>query len=118
MIRVGNEQANLRRQRRTFSLGGTATEAEIVYHLGIGTVYFCPVRQTLYFCDSMDLSISSLIEKVLKTKSLNAVIEKVYLDHLHYLSIANKIKLDSTTIKTVLVALRISGVQINIGKEQ
>ena len=118
MIRVGNEQAHLQRQRRTVSLGVTASEAEIVYHLGIGTVYFCPVRQTLYFCDSKDLSISGLVMKVMKTRSLSANIERVFLDHLQYLSIANKVKLDSAIIKPVLVALRISGVQINIGKEQ
>ena len=118
MIRVGNEQVNRLQKRRTVSLGVTASEAEIVYHLGIGTVYYCPVRQTLYFCDSKDLSISNLISKISKNKSITTVIERVYLDNLHYLSIAKKVTLDSTIMKTVLVALRISGVQINVGKEQ
>jgi len=118
MIRVGNEQVHQHRKRRSVSLGVTASEAEIVYHLGIGTVYYCPVRQTLYFCDSKDLSISGLISKITKNKAVSAVIERVYLDNLHYLSIAKKVNLDSAIMNTVLVALRISGVQVNVGKEQ
>jgi hypothetical protein len=102
--------------RRQVSIGHDGGEIQILYHLDMGRVHYCPQTQYLYFCNSFVVEIRGTIESVMSGLGHQCEIERVYLDVHRFFSTASRVRLTQDELTPVCVALRMQGIQVSTGE--
>jgi hypothetical protein len=97
-------------------LPATADEMQISYHLSMGRVYFCVETGLLYFVDSEFAPEAQIIRTVLGRMNVEPSVTQLYLDKHQLLKAALRIPLSVRQSRVVLVALRLSDIQINLSQ--
>ena len=87
-------------------------EARIGLYLGAGEAIYSRKFQHLYFCDTQNLIVSTVLSAVYSGRRQTLTIQPVLMDQLRFFEIAKKVELDYATFKVVNAALTISGVKV------
>lgn len=105
-----------RRNYRDLRLPASADEIQICYHLSMGRVYFRTETGMLYFVDSEFAPEADIIRASLRGLGKELSVTQLYLDKHRVLKAAFRLYLTSQQARVVLVALRLSNIQVNISR--
>jgi len=103
-----------RRNRRNLRLPASADETQICYHLSMGRVYFCTETGMLYFVDSEFAPVTDIIRASFRSMGVGLLLTQLYFDEHKVLKAALRVHLTLRQARVVLVALRLSGIQVNV----
>ncbi|MCP4075629.1 MAG: hypothetical protein GY744_05550 [Gammaproteobacteria bacterium] len=109
-----NNRDLLKRAEYRSGLSKPKSELEIFCSLCVGRVLFRKSNRTLYFVDAPSLSITELIHQVFKSINQQPDIKQLYMDEHNLINAALCITLTIKQQKLVLVALRVSGIHIDM----
>ena len=109
-----NNRDLLKRAEYRSGLSKPKSELEIYCSLCVGRVLFRKSNRTLYFVDAPSLSITEIINLVFSSTNQQPVIKQLYMDEHNLIKAAFSIMLSSRQQKVVLVALRVSGIHIDM----
>ncbi len=110
-----NNKQLLKRAEYRSKLTQPKNELEIFCTLCPGRIFYKNSNQTLYFVESPTLSIIEIIEKVFRSIHQQPKIRQLYMDEHNLIKASLCIKLTQLQKNRLLVALKISGIHINIG---
>ncbi len=112
-----NNRDLLKRAEYRSGLTKPKSELEIFCSLCVGRVFFRQSNRTLYFVDAPSLSITEIINLVFKGISQQPDIKQLYMDEHNLIKAAYSIVLNNKQKKLVLVALRVSGIHIDMSSQ-
>ena len=104
----------LKRAEYRSGLTQPKSELEIFCSLCVGRVYYRKSNQTLYFVEAPSLSVSEIIGMAFNSINQQPVIKQLYMDEHNLINAALCITLTNNQKKLVLVALRVSGIHIDM----
>jgi len=109
-----NNHELLKRAEYRSGLTKPKSELEIFCSLCVGRVFFRKSNRTLYFVDAPSLSISEILQTVFQGIHQQPAIRQLYMDEHNLINAALSINLTNRQKKLVLVALRVSGIHIDM----
>ena len=104
----------LKRAEYRSGLTQPKSELEIFCSLCVGRVFFRKSNRTLYFVDAPSLSISEIIQTSFLGIHQQPAIRQLYMDEHNLINAALCITLTNKQKKLILVALRVSGIHIDM----
>ena len=104
------------RTHRDVRLSATADELRIFYNLAMDRVHYFPRRHAIYFVDSVHVSVAEIIRSVLSGMHAPPAVEQLFLDDKHYFKAGKRLILPRRQAETVLVALRLKGIQVSVSE--
>ena len=107
-----NRRALLHRAAKPSQIASLNSDLEIFCFLCVGRVVYRKQIERLYFVDSPALSVTDIITKVYNGMCQQPKIEQQYMDVHSYIKAAYCITLTATQKKPLMVALRLSGIQV------
>lgn len=109
-----NRKNLLHRAAKPSAIASLNNDLEIFCFLCVGRVVYHQQDQKLYFVDSPALSITDIVTRVFKSLDQKPRIQQQYMDVHNYLKAAYCITLNPKQKKPIMVALRLSGIQIKV----
>jgi len=100
--------------QREVSLPASADELRIFYNLSMHRVHYFPRRNAIYYVESRHVPVQETLLATLGKSVADVVITQLYLDRLGYFKIGKRATLSRHQAATVLVALRLKGVQVSV----
>ena len=112
---IGSVSAAIANASKTVGRGipATASELEIFYNLDGNRVHYETRSGRLYFVSSEHSSVATLVEAAFTGMRQTLCIEQLHLDPHGYFRGARRIQLTPSQARTVMVALRLGGIQIS-----
>jgi len=112
---IGAVSASIANASKTAGRGisASASELEIFYSLDGNHVHYEALAGRLYFVTSDHSAVASLIQAAFIGMQQIPMIEQLHLDSHGYFRGARRIRLTPAQARTVLVALRLGGIQIS-----
>ncbi len=89
-----------------------ATETAIFYRLSGGRVCYDSATERLYFVESTHFPVSRIIGLMFQGMGISPSVEQLYLDATGFFNGARRLSLNPEQARTILTALRVSGVEI------
>ena len=102
------------RSHRQVRLPASADEVQIFYNLSMDRVHYIPARNAIYFVESSHVAVQTIILSVMHNLGLTARIDQLHLDKNGIFKGGKRLTLPPEQAATLLVALRLKGVQISV----
>ena len=113
----GDVEKSLSRGSRTSGLSSRATPVQIFYNLGVGRVHYRPIERDLYFVESANTSVLSIVHSACQSLPDKPEPEQLFLDRHGLYKGALRMTLTQQQANLILVALRLAGTRIDLARE-
>ncbi len=101
---------------REIRLPPTADERRIFYNLTMDRVHYVPEKNAIYFVDSKHTGVQKIMDAALKSIGATLTTTQLHLDNRGIFNGGKRIVLTKAQAQSVLVALRLQGVQVSISR--